>query len=757
MKKVWVIAPFADIDTAGERNRFKYIANRLNKEKFEVFLFTNNFNHMKKIHIDSQISKNCPYMVEIIHEPGYKKNVSIKRAMSHIKFASNLKKTIKKLKKPDLIYSAYPTMSASYVAGRYAKKNNLPFIIDIQDTWPESISSAINTRKFFVKLLMWPFTSFANRIYKMADAVIGVSETYAQRANVKGTKCKEFIPVYIGTELKKFSDDYYEQDKIHKKEQDIWITYIGTLSHSYDIDTAIKAFAQLKEYKNIKLNILGSGPDEIRLVELAKKLNVYDQNVYFYGYVNYEKMVHILKKSDIGLNAIKGSAKQTITNKLSDYVSAGLPILNSCQEREILNLMINKELGINYNPGNVDSLRNSILKMISCRETMKKYSRNSRLFAEKYFDRKESYKVIIDLIKRIDTNNAINHVRCNMNYYVYVEGILGVKTNSSKFKWVYGVSAPKTTESEFEKCKIKIVLDVRKSKEVFDKTLNIDDYDKYNYFFARKNERKIYYERNFIFNSKLRYSIKVIGNDYLNVIVSKNYFKHIKYRFMNLHSLGYILTDLASGFLLINGYCTIHCSAVKVKDKAIVIFGPPNTGKTLTAIKLCELDETKFIAEDIALIDGENVYAVPWTSTFRNYNHYKESKLDTLANMLSSKIPILQLFSLKSKSIIDYIGCGRILIKSKITDVVVLGKGDNEVLKCNEGIFESIINLNKYEFNYHRSPTMLVMNYFNPDLSIDRMFDLEKSILSKMINNSDLYRINAKSTLDYWEIIRRIL
>lgn len=399
MKKVWIVAPFSSIGTVGVRNRFQYLANKLYNEGIDVTLFTSDFSHGKKEYIANDIIEKYPYKVKLIHEPGYKKNVSIKRALSHKKFGSNLRKEINKMEKPDVIYAAYPTMSASYVAGKYAKRNNIPFIIDVQDTWPESISSAIDIEKPVVKILMWPFTKFANKIYRMADVVFGVSETYVQRANVKGTKCKEFIPVYIGAELEKFDNVNCDEYGINKNQDDTWITYIGTLSHSYDIDTAIEAFAKLKEYENIKLNILGSGPDVEKLVRLAKELDVYGKNVYFRGFMKYEKMVAFLKKSDIALNALTAGSKGTITNKLGDYVSAGLPILNSCQEKEVIDLVNNKELGINYMPGDVSSLKNAILKMIEGKEEMEKYSRNSRLFAEKYFDRKESYKVIVDKIK----------------------------------------------------------------------------------------------------------------------------------------------------------------------------------------------------------------------------------------------------------------------------------------------------------------------------------------------------------------------
>src|SRR5699024_2048225 len=150
-------------------------------------------------------------------------------------------------------------------------------------------------------------------IYRMADVVFGVSETYAQRANVKGTNCKEFIPVYIGAELEKFDNVNYDEGEIRKSQDDIWITYIGTLSHSYDIGTAVKTFAEINENKNIKLNIIGSGPDEDKLIKLAKELGIYNQSVYFHGFMKYEDMIVFLKKSDIALNALTAGSKGTIT------------------------------------------------------------------------------------------------------------------------------------------------------------------------------------------------------------------------------------------------------------------------------------------------------------------------------------------------------------------------------------------------------------------------------------------------------------
>ena len=345
-----------------------------------------------------------------------------------------------------------------------------------------------------------------------------------------------------------------------------------------------------------------------------------------------------------------------------------------------------------------------------------------------------------------------------MNYFVYIKDILGIKTNLDNFSWVYGSVAPKVNESEFIKCKVKINLDVRKTADVFDKSLRLDELDRYNYFYAKKNHRKVYYDRNLIFNSKIRYSIEIIGNE-INVIVNKSYLKYIKYRFMNLHSLDYILTDLVSGILLENGYATLHCSAVNIGERTLVIFAPPSSGKTLTAIKLCESINAKFISEDIAITDGLNIYSVPWTSTFRFYNHESESKVDRVVGFLNKNIPMFQLISIgEQKSINSYLADNSFVDVSRITDVIILGKGKPKVVESSDRFFENIINLNKYEFNYHRSPFMLVMNYFNSDFLIDKMYESEKNIISRLIKNSNCYRIYDENPLDYYtQIVEKIL
>lgn len=414
MKKIWIIAPFIEIENIKNRNRFQYIANEISKEKnCEVHLFTSDYIHLEKRYCNEKIKNDYLYNVHLIHEIGYKKNISIRRAISHVSFALNLRKKVKELEKPDLIYCAYPMMTSAFFMEKYAERNRVPFILDIQDTWPESISAGINTDNYIVKMLMYPFILYANAIYRKADLIIGVSETYAERGRVKNCKSKEFISVYIGAEGNKF--DNVVVKNLKKLKNEIWITYIGTLSHSYDIMTAIKAFDLLKENSNIKLQILGDGPELKILKEEAKNLKLLDKTIFFRGMLPYEEMISYLKNSDVALNAIKSSSLGTITNKFGDYVSAGLPILNCCSSQEVLNLIQSKKLGLNYISKNPESLKEKILEILKAKEKLGEYSENCKKFAKEKFDRKESYKIIFWKIKEklLEENRIIGEENLN--------------------------------------------------------------------------------------------------------------------------------------------------------------------------------------------------------------------------------------------------------------------------------------------------------------------------------------------------------
>ena len=152
-------------------------------------------------------------------------------------------------------------------------------------------------------LIFKPMEIMANNIYKKADDLIAVSETYLTRGTKINKNCKNKLSVFLGTELEKF-DNAKKQFEIVPFDDVIRIAYIGTLGHSYDIKCVIDAIKILNEkgIKNVLFAIMGSGPLQEEFESYAKMQGV---NSDFTGRLCYEEMVGKLCSCDIAVNPIK--------------------------------------------------------------------------------------------------------------------------------------------------------------------------------------------------------------------------------------------------------------------------------------------------------------------------------------------------------------------------------------------------------------------------------------------------------------------
>jgi glycosyltransferase involved in cell wall biosynthesis len=399
-KEILLVAPFTILPGEKGFSRFTYIANKLTEIGHHVTLLTSSFQHndkaFRKSHYIVAISNKLKYKLEIIPELGYSKNIGVDRIRSHRHFAKQLSYYLKNIeKKPDVIYCAYPMMGSAYEVGRYAKQHQIPFIIDIQDVWPESIKNTLKFPAPITDSLLYPMTWYANRIYKLADYVVGVSESYVQRVEKVNNHAKRFSSVFIGTDLGYFDSFNHH---INKKSEEFWITYVGTLSYSYDIETVIKAVSALnkKGFTNIVFKVLGDGPLKSRFVKLANETGAH---IEFMGYVPYEKMIPILTNSDLAANAISKGAQQSITNKIGDYLASGLPVLNSSENSEFKQMVEERKLGYSYNPGDVEKLTKLIERLYKNGDLRKLCGRNARKLAEEKFDRRISYESIYSIVE----------------------------------------------------------------------------------------------------------------------------------------------------------------------------------------------------------------------------------------------------------------------------------------------------------------------------------------------------------------------
>ena len=395
MAKILIIANFCDGRVL--KGRFTYLANMLSSEGHTVEIVTSDFDHHLK-RPKEEFDNQFPFKIHHIHEPGYPDNISLKRLYSHYVWGMNVGKYLNDSHQDwDIIYCAVPSLTVTRLAGNYACKHKIKFITDVQDLWPEAFSIAIKNQ-MISKLVFAPFYAYANNAYKKADKVIGVSDTYCDRGLKPCKNNTDGLTVYLGNDGEIF-DKAKEEYKIEKPDEEFWIAYIGTLGYSYDLKCVIDAIASIKEDqidKRIRFVVMGDGPKRKEFEKYVQEKGI---TATFTGSLLYPEMVGRLCSCDVVANPIVKGAAQSITNKVGDYALSGLPVINTQECKEYRDLIDEYKCGINCEVGNSQQVADAIIQLANNPELCKDLGANSRKLADERFDRRHSYKQIIDFIK----------------------------------------------------------------------------------------------------------------------------------------------------------------------------------------------------------------------------------------------------------------------------------------------------------------------------------------------------------------------
>ena len=407
MNRIAIITMGVKLNNENGYTRFRFLSEYLTEKGYHVDLITTSFQHWAKAQRDiTQIKRSdYPFNLRFIEEPGYKKNIDLRRIWSHRIAAKNLRKMLKEDGDYDLIYCEIPPNDVALAAAEYAREHGIPFVADVNDLWPEAMRMVLDI-PVVSDVLFYPLLRDAEKVYKLCSGVVGTSDEYADRPFKKHRRNIPKVTVYVGNELSVFDKGIADhQDEIQKAPEEFWVTYAGTIGTSYDIRTMILAADLLKQqgYSDIHIKILGGGPLQEELEQLSRELS---GNVEFVGYTPYDKMAAYLKKSDVLVNSFVKKAPQSIVTKIGDYLAAGKPMINTCSSPEFRKKVLDDGFGVNIEAEDPAILADAILDLYHNPEKCKTMGLHARKIAEEQFDRPHSYEAIVNLMEKLMQENS---------------------------------------------------------------------------------------------------------------------------------------------------------------------------------------------------------------------------------------------------------------------------------------------------------------------------------------------------------------
>lgn len=372
--KIWLINPYGPIPIPEEKwreYRFTIIGNYLSSLGHEVTWFTSSFSHhFKKQRSNGwkNIKINDKFKITLVPTPGYDKNISFGRIFRDFIFSYKVYNRNNSAK-PDLILYSESPLSFGFGGYKLGKKLSVPVIYDQMDLWPELMINSFSKRiQGIMNILFFPVFRSRKRIYQDLDGFISLAKPYMDiplniAPNLR-TKPNEII--YNGIDVKEFRENANIEDLNLKKNLpvkkigDLWFTFAGTLGPSYDILNLLKVAKRIQKNKfnNIKFLIAGDGP-------LKKELNDFiDENgsdvITYLGKLKPESLAYLYSNSDVGLSIYTEISNVEMPDKFYDYTAAGLPVINSLKG-EVGSFVEDENVGINYEPGNEESLYEAVL------------------------------------------------------------------------------------------------------------------------------------------------------------------------------------------------------------------------------------------------------------------------------------------------------------------------------------------------------------------------------------------------------------
>lgn len=403
MKKIAIITMGVKLNGEKGYTRFRYLAEFLTAAGYQVDLITTTFQHWEKAQRNlNEIKKeDYPFGLKFIYEPGYKRNVDLRRVRSHRIAAENLKKLLETEGDYDLLYAEIPPNDVALAAAEFAKAKGIPFVADVNDLWPEAMRMVLDI-PVVSDILFHPLLRDAEKVYGLVSGVVGTSDEYRDRPFARQNRDIPRITVYVGNEISQFdAGAVQKKPEVNKNEGEFWVGYAGTIGTSYDIETMVLAGEELarRGRDHIRIKILGGGPTKEKLEELARQKHI--DNVEFVGYAPYDMMAAYLTSCNVLVNSFVKKAPQSIVTKIGDYLAAGKPMINTCSSPEFRAKVDADGFGVNIEAEDVKILADAIEKFANDPALCESMGKKARQIAEEQFDRPKSYQRIRELIEEL--------------------------------------------------------------------------------------------------------------------------------------------------------------------------------------------------------------------------------------------------------------------------------------------------------------------------------------------------------------------
>ncbi len=300
----------------------------------------------------------------------------------------------------DFVYNDGWQLFGLYLIAKECRKYKIPYIVPIQDIYPESLFTGRKLPKSFDRLISYPLRCIDRYYQKHAAMVRTISAEMADYlAESRSIHRDKYLTINNWQ-----NDEDFKEIPDHSRSDSLTFCYVGSLNEHANVDLIIKAFHEAN-LPNARLNIYGGGNQKAACEKLVTDIGA--DNIFF-GYVSRKEIPEVQAKADALILALpKGNGTLCLPSKLTSYLLSGKPVIASVDAgSSTSNIIKHESCGIVVPPDDLNALRMAFIDFGNKSQTeLAQMSQNSRSFAVANLTRETNLEKLLVTIKSVLNND----------------------------------------------------------------------------------------------------------------------------------------------------------------------------------------------------------------------------------------------------------------------------------------------------------------------------------------------------------------
>ncbi len=372
------------------------LAEQLRRRGHEVLWWTSSFDHVRKTYraaAPTTLQVDSGYRLVLLHGPGYRRNVSLRRWADHWVIGRQFARWIRRLPPPDLLLCSLPSVEMSRESVRYGHERSVPVVLDLRDMWPDVFLDYLPRGLHpLARAALAPAYHHLREACRGARALTGISPDFVKWGQAAGSRPPNSPDRHFWLAATAAEPDpaaaaaaaaRWARDGIVAGQVNPVIAFVGAMSRSFEMELVIEAARRLQcTGSPVRFVLCGVGD----MLEPWRAQAAGLSNVLFPGWVQAAEAWTLLRCSLAGIAPYRSRRDfvASVPTKTLEYLSAGLPVLSSLRGA-VEQLLARTGAGITYRNGELDQLLAAIGRLVDEPDERRAMARRARSAYEREF------------------------------------------------------------------------------------------------------------------------------------------------------------------------------------------------------------------------------------------------------------------------------------------------------------------------------------------------------------------------------------